>query len=217
SPFVNRRPSRTFFGEAMCRSCCASVFHAYISAPTIPSLYTRPIVLQPPPPRPIILMFVRILLSISSSSASTRLSSNAGALPSRARTSSNIEFIATPAESASSSHPARWPRIRRTLFKSCRTNVRRVDKRERIVLDPRPSLEERGLRCLANGVDRFPRCGDHDDPVDDLPDLQRAAERTHPRERFHVAVVEDRDFRLRDARFAQQEFRQRDVDDDLAR
>src|SRR5437667_8165803 len=123
-----------------------------------------------------ILMFVRILLSISSSPASTRLSSNAEALPSRPRTSSNIEFIATPAESASSSHPARWPRIRRTLFKSCRTNVRRVDKPARIVLDPRTSLEERGLRCLANGVDRFPRCGDQDHPVADLPDPADAAE-----------------------------------------
>src|SRR5207245_4563721 len=120
-----------------------------------------------------ILMFVRILLSISSSSASTRLSSNAGALPSRARTSSNIEFITTPTEPASSCHPARWPRIRRTLFKSCRTNVRRVDKHARIVLNPRPSLEERGLRCLADGVDRLARCGDHDDPVDHLSDLQR--------------------------------------------
>src|SRR5947209_5286482 len=76
-----------------------------------------------------ILMFVRILLSISSSSASTRLSSNAGALPSRASTSSSIEFIAPPAEPARSSHPARWARIRRTLFKRCPTNVRRVDKR----------------------------------------------------------------------------------------
>src|SRR5881398_1657176 len=76
-----------------------------------------------------ILMLVRILLSISSSSASTRLSSNAGALPSRASTSSSIEFIPPPAEPARSSHPARWPRIRRTLFKSCPTNVRRVDKR----------------------------------------------------------------------------------------
>src|SRR5213592_5015392 len=76
-----------------------------------------------------ILMLVRILLSISSSSASTRLSSNAGALPSRASTSSSIEFIPPPAEPARSSHPARWPRIRRTLFKSCTTNVRRVDKR----------------------------------------------------------------------------------------
>src|SRR2546425_1922740 len=216
-PFVIRRPRRTFFGDAMWSKCCASVLHAYNSAPTIPSLYTRPIVLHPPPPRPMILIFVRILLSISSSSASTRLSSNAGALPSRASTSSNIEFIATPAEPASSSHPARWPRIRRTLFKSCRTNVRRVDKQPRIALDRRTSLEERRLRCLADGVDRFRRCGDHDDPVDDLPDLEGPAERTHLRERFHLAIVEDGDFRLRDARFAQQEFRQRDIDDDLAR
>src|SRR2546426_1042953 len=140
-PFVIRRPRRTFLGDAMWSKCCASVLHAYNSAPTIPSLYTRPIVLQPPPPRPMILMFVRILLSISSSSASTRLSSNAGALPSRASTSSSIEFIATPTEPASSSHPARWPRIRRTLFKSCRTNVRRVDKQPRIALDRRTSLD----------------------------------------------------------------------------
>src|SRR5207249_8961940 len=150
-----------------------------------------------------ILMFVRILLSISSSSASTRLSSNAGALPSRASTSSNIEFIATPAEPASSSHPARWPRIRRTLFKSCRTNVRRFDKRAGIVVEPSP--EERGHRRLADRVDSLGRCGDHDDPIDDLTDLESAAQRTHLRKRFHVPFVEDRDFGLRDARFAQEE------------
>src|SRR5881397_1650086 len=33
---------------------------------------------------------------------------------------------------------------------------------------------------------------------------ERAAERTHLRERFHVAVVEDGDLRLCDARLAQQ-------------
>src|SRR5467141_1649029 len=216
-PFVMRRPRRTLFGEAMWSKCCASVLHAYSSAPTIPSLYTRAIVLHPPPPRPMILMFVRILLSISSSSASTRLSSNAGALPSRASTSSSIEFIATPTEPASSSHPARWPRIRRTLFKSCRTNVRRVDKQPRIVLDRPASIEECGLRCFSDRDDRVGRCRDHDNPVNDLPDLKGTAERTHLRERFHVAVVEDGDLRLRDARFAQQEFRQRDIDDDLTR
>src|SRR5213594_3214938 len=135
-----------------------------------------------------ILMFVRILLSISSSSASTRLSSNAGALPSRASTSSSIEFIPPPAEPARSSHPARWPRIRRTLFKSCPTNVRRVDKRARIGLGRGSSIEERGLRRLADRVDRFGGCGDHDDPVDDLADLERTTERTHFRKGLHSIV-----------------------------
>src|SRR6266704_3222015 len=156
-PCVIRRPRRTFFGDAMCNRCCAAVLQANSSAPTMPSLYTREIVLQPPPPRPMILMLVRILLSISSSSASTRLSSNAGALPSRASTSSSMEFIPSPAAPASSSHPARWARIRGTLFKSCRTSVCRIDKRDRSVVcasreeGRRGRLADRGRRGGGGG------------------------------------------------------------------
>src|SRR5437667_189198 len=215
-PFVIRRPSRTFFGDAIWSKCCASVLHAYSSAPTIPSLYTRPIVLQPPPPRPMILMFVRILLSISSSSASTLLSSNAGPLPSRASTSSSIEFIAPPAEPARSSHPARWARIRRTLFKSCPTNVRRVDKL-RCAASSRCSAGERGQGCLPDRCRRLRRRGDHHDPVDDLTNLEGATERAHPREGFHIPVVKNRDFRLRDPRLAQEQFREGHIDEYLAR
>src|SRR5881396_2258120 len=215
-PFVIRRPRRTFFGEAMCNRCCASVLQANSSAPTMPSLYTREIVLQPPPPSPMILMLVRILLSISSSSASTRLSSNAGALPSRASTSSSIEFIPPPAEPARSSHPARWPRIRRTLFKSCPTNVRRVDKR-RCVASSRRSAGERGRGRLPDRRRRLCRRGDHHDPVDDLTNLEGATERTHPGEGFRLSVVKDRDFRLRDPGLAQQQFWEGHIDDHLAR
>src|SRR2546422_1492419 len=35
-----------------------------------------------------------------------------------------------------------------------------------------PSPEERGHRRLAYRVDGLSRCGDHDDPVDDLADLE---------------------------------------------
>src|SRR5947209_10485961 len=215
-PFVIRRPRRTFLGDAMWSKCCASVLHAYNSAPTIPSLYTRPIVLHPPPPRPMILMFVRILLSISSSSASTRLSSNAGALPSRASTSSSIEFIAPPAEPARSSHPARWSRIRRTLFKSCPTNVRRVDKRP-CVASCRRSAGECGRGRLPDRCRRLRRRGDHHDPVDDLTKLEGATERTHPGEGFRLSAVKDRDFRLYDPRLAQEEALEGHIDDHLPR
>ena len=47
--------------------------------------------------------------------------------------------------------------------------------------------------------------------------MERAAQRADLREGLHFSVVEDRDLRLRDPRFAQEEFGQRDVDDDLAR
>src|SRR5947207_685200 len=139
-----------------------------------------------------ILMLVRILLSISSSSTSTRLSSNAGALPSRASTSSSIEFIPPPAEPARSSHPARWPRIRRTLFKSCPTNVRRVDKRPSHASFLRSTGEHRrsGLSDRGRGL-----CWgrDHDDPIDDLTDLEGPAERTDAGKGLRAPVVEDRD------------------------
>src|SRR6266571_3680640 len=214
-PFVIRRPRRTFFGEAMCNRCCASVLQANSSAPTMPSLYTREIVLQPPPPSPMILMLVRILLSISSSSASTRLSSNAGALPSRASTSSSMEFIPSPAVPASSSHPARWARIRGTLFKSCRTSVCRIDKRDRSVVCA--SREEGRRGRLADRGRRGGGGGDHHDPVHDLPDLERATEGTHLGKGSGRIPVQDGDLGLRDARFAQQQLRQRHVDDYLSR
>src|SRR3990172_1697897 len=157
---------------------------------------------------PTILMFVRILLSISSSSASTRVSSKTGALPSRASTSSSMLFIvAPPGEPARSSHPARWPCIRRTLFKSCPTNVRRVDKG--------PRSKERRRAGLPHARDGRARSGDHHDPVRDLSGLERAAERAHLGERLRLAIVEDRDVRLRDARLAQEELGEGDVDDDL--
>src|SRR5256885_2419091 len=215
-PFVMRRPRSTFLGDVMWSKCCASVLHANSSAPTIPSPYTRAIVLHPPPPRPMILMFVRILLSISSSSASTRLSSNAGAFPSRASTSSSIEFIAPPAEPARSSHPARWARIRRTLFKSCPTNVRRVDKL-RCAASSRRSAGERGRGRLPDRRRRLHRPGDHHDPVDDLTNLEGATEGTHSREGFRLSVVEDRDFRLRNPRLAQEVIWEGHIDDQLAR
>src|SRR5438309_1875106 len=194
--------------------------HSALSIRSLPSPrkgnVTSAIVLHPPPPRPMILMFVRILLSISSSSASTRLSSNAGALPSRASTSSSIEFIAPPAEPARSSHPARWARIRRTLFKSCPTNVRRVDKRP-CVASSRRSTGERRRRRLPDRGRRLRRRGDHHDPVDDLTNLEGATERTHPGEGFRLSAVKDRDFRLCDPRLAQEEFREGHIDDHLPR
>src|SRR5438552_7303979 len=151
-----------------------------------------------------ILMLVRILLSISSSSASTRLSSNAGALPSRASTSSSIEFIPPPAEPARSSHPARWPRIRRTLFKSCPTNVRRVDKRPSHASFLRSTGEHRrsGLSDRGRGL-----CWgrDHDDPIDDLTDLEGPAERTDAGIGLRAPVVEVWDIGLRYPLLAQEQ------------
>src|SRR5439155_310828 len=159
-----------------------------------------------PPPSP------QVTKTISAPWTMARNSSSA----SRAATSSSIEFIAPPAEPARSSHPARWARIRRTLFKSCPTNVRRVDKL-RCAASSRCSAGERGQGCLSDRCRRLHRGGDHHDPVDDLTNLEGATERTHPREGFHIPVVKNRDFRLRDPRLAQEQFGEGHIDDYLAR
>src|SRR3989440_255423 len=70
-PRVTRRPRSNLCGDRMMRRCWASVFAAYSSAPTMPDSTRRSIVLQPPPPIPTILMFVRRLARIRSSSASS--------------------------------------------------------------------------------------------------------------------------------------------------
>src|SRR5436309_4662778 len=70
-PRVTRRPRRSLCGDRMMRRCWASVFAANNSAPTMPDSTRRSIVLQPPPPTPTILIFVRRLARIRSSSASS--------------------------------------------------------------------------------------------------------------------------------------------------
>ena len=70
-PRVTRRPRSNLCGDRMMSRCWASVFAAYSSAPTMPDSTRRSIVLQPPPPIPTILMFVRRLARIRSSSASS--------------------------------------------------------------------------------------------------------------------------------------------------
>src|SRR5437867_1918356 len=79
------------------------------------------------------------------------------------------------------------------------------------------SLEECRLRRFPDRVDGLGRRRDHDDPVDDLAHLESTAERTYFRKGLHAIVVEDRDFGLCNPGFAQEEFGERDIDDDLTR
>src|SRR2546425_4248274 len=91
----------------------------------------RAIVFVPPPPTPTILMFVRILPSISSSSASTRESSVTVPAALWAMASSSIDFIGSTLRVKLAGHPI--PRsqcgIRMSVFKSCQTFVCRLDNR----------------------------------------------------------------------------------------
>ena len=74
NPRVVLRPSKIFWGTLVERRCCASVLAAIRSAPSIPSSTSLAIVLQPPPPQPMILIFVFNLANISCSCSSTCIS-----------------------------------------------------------------------------------------------------------------------------------------------
>ncbi len=78
-PLVLDFPIRIFFGARMVSRCLASVLMAQSCAPLMPASTQRLMVLQPPPPHPMILIQTSSWAAIRSSSSSVALTAGAGA------------------------------------------------------------------------------------------------------------------------------------------
>ena len=73
SPLVVDLPSRTLFGACMASRCRASVLQATMVAPDTPAWVTLLAVFEPPPPQPMMEIFIRRVSTSFISSASSSL------------------------------------------------------------------------------------------------------------------------------------------------